>query len=74
MQESGEREVRGEREEGRGEKEEMRRGKKDEDGKRMKMEKGREEEEGREGRSNMIVKLHVQSVLACIEWGPQDLR
>ena len=68
MQESGEREVRGEREEGRGEKEEMRRGK------RMKMEKGREEEEGREGRSNMIVKLHVQSVLACIEWGPQDLR
>ena len=68
MQESGEREVRGEREEGRGEKEEMRRGK------RMKMEKGREEEEGREGRRDMIVELHVQSVLACIEWGPQDLR
>ena len=68
MQESGEREVRGEREEGRGEKEEMRRGK------RMKMGKGREEEEGREGRRDMIVMLHVQSVLACIEWGPQDLR
>ena len=67
MQESGEREVRGEREEGRGEKEEMRRGK------RMKMEKGRGEGGG-ERRRDMIVKLHVQSVLACIEWGPQDLR
>ena len=39
----------------------------------MEMEKGRGEGGGREGRRDMIVKLYVQSVLACIEWGPQDL-